>query len=615
MIDERKVYSILKETFGFDQFRFEQKNIIYSILEGRDTLAIMPTGGGKSLCYQLPAMYFSGVTLVISPLISLMKDQVANLTQFGINACFLNSTLSLAEKRRHEESIKRGEIKIIYVSPEGLMSASNSLGFLKEIDVSLIAIDEAHCVSIWGHEFRSDYMRLNELKLMFPNVPTMALTATADPQTRKDICLQLGLKNPNIYVSSFDRPNIKYMIYERKDEIKQLHHFIQESHPGDTGIVYCLSRKKVEKVTEELRELGYNAVSYHAGLSTDERNRSHEQFSSDDQLIVVATIAFGMGIDRPDVRFVAHLDLPKSVEGYYQETGRAGRDGKPSSAWMVFGYEDVVKLMQFIDNTEADENYKKIARYKLDSMLALCETIECRRQVLLRYFGESYPQRCNNCDSCLETQQLWDATIEVQKLLSAIYRTGQVFGAGYVIDVLRGSENAKIAERQHERLSVFGVGKNLTKGDWLSILRQLLNQGYVRIKSWEYRSLALCEKSRAVLSGNQKIELKKLRDEPKISKKKRDKVLKVNKQGRSDIKMGQDHEDLFESLRILRREIATENSVPPYIIFSDRTLNEMCLLRPRNKDEMMLVSGVGQHKFEKFGSRFISKISEFQAKS
>lgn len=600
---DKKLHHILKETFGYQTFRFEQLNAINSILDGQDTLAIMPTGGGKSLCYQIPALYLSGVTLVISPLISLMHDQVMNLKEYGVEAVFLNSSLSYSEAHKTKAKILSGEIKLVYVSPEGILSP-NLEDFFEKLKISLIAIDEAHCVSQWGHEFRKDYTRLGELKHKFPGVPVIALTATADAKTRVDISEQLSLKAPKVLVSSFDRPNIKYMILERSDEMKQLNGFIKTHHPQDTGIVYCLSRDKVERVAEALRKLGHPAVPYHAGLSQQERSKNQRLFNTEERIIVVATIAFGMGIDRPDVRFVAHLDLPKSIESYYQETGRAGRDGRPSNAWMIYGLQDVVKLSQMLDTTDADESYKKVARHKLDSMLALCETGSCRRNYLLGYFGQDSAAGCGNCDTCMEPPVLWDATIDAQKMMSAIYRTQQIYGAGHVIDVIRGSKNNKIVERKHDTLSVFGIGKDKPKDHWNSVLRQLLNLNFIFIKNWEYRSLGLNQKSLEILTGGAKLQLRK--QEFTVASKKGKKETARNKEANH----GQD--ELFESLKKLRNKIAKEKHLPSYIVFNDKSLHDMCALLPRNDEEFLMVHGVGQNKLENYGEIFLELINDFR---
>ena len=598
-MQDTNLKKILKEKFGHSEFRFDQLEIIETVLSGQDVIAIMPTGGGKSVCYQIPALYSDGITLVISPLISLMHDQVMNLKLNGIDACYLNSAQDINQRREAEEQIINGEVKLVYVSPEGLLSGSLA-NFFENLNISIIAIDEAHCVSQWGHEFRSDYMRLGELKDLFPEVPILALTATADEKTREDIALQLRMSSPKIFISSFDRPNIKYKITERSNEIDQLAEFINKYHAQDTGIVYCLSRKKVEKVASDLKERGIPAIPYHAGLSAEQRKKGQESFNRDEHIIIVATIAFGMGIDRPDVRFVAHLDLPKSIESYYQETGRAGRDGKASNAWMVFGLQDVIKLSQMLETTEASELYKKQARFKLDAMLSLCETIQCRRQYLLSYFGEESSDSCGNCDACLEPAEKIDATVDAQKLLSTIYRTGQVFGAGYIIDVLRESKNVKVLERGHDKLSCYGIGKEQSKNYWNIMIRQLLNLKYIRVKNWEYRNLALTDKAGPILKGQEGFEMRK---PSKIM------VSSSRKNTNKQVDIAHDRMDLFEELRQIRSKLASENNVPPYFIFGDKSLHDMCQLLPRNRDEFLMVNGVGASKCEKYGDLFIEGVS------
>ncbi|MAF77738.1 MAG: DNA helicase RecQ [Halobacteriovoraceae bacterium] len=600
--DQDQLLSLLKDKFGHQSFRFDQEQIIHSVIQGNDTLAIMPTGGGKSVCYQIPALYLKGITIVISPLISLMHDQVLNLEQNGIKGCFLNSSQSYEEKEQARSLLLSGEAKVLYISPEGLLAGVlNSL--LGELEISLIAIDEAHCVSQWGHEFRNDYMQLGILKEKFPETPILALTATADERTRLDIASQLRMVEPKIFISSFDRPNISYKITDRVNEIKQLKDFIQKEHEDDTGIVYCLSRKKVEKVAAELQKAGLNAFAYHAGMPAETRVAIQKKFNVEENIIIVATIAFGMGIDKPNVRFVAHLDLPKSIEGYYQETGRAGRDGSPSTAWMIYGLQDVIKLSHMLESSDAHENYKKTARAKLDSMLSLCESVQCRRQYLLAYFGETKDDPCGNCDSCLEPANSFDALIEAQKLLSTIYRTGQLYGSSYIIDVLRGSENSKVLERSHDKISTYSLGKDKSKAFWNTLLRQLLSQGYIVIKNWEYRNLALTEKSKKILRAEVPFLMREHRERPSSSKPK--------KRSSHDIESNHGREDLFESLRQMRSELAKENGIPPYMVFSDKSLHDMCQLMPRNRDEFMMVNGVGASKCDKYSEVFIKEISQF----
>jgi len=594
---DQKLQKILKSTFGHSNFRFDQLEIINSVLDGHDTLAIMPTDGGKSICYQLPALFNKGITLVVSPLISLMHDQVTGLSEYGIDSCFLNSMQDIEQRQQAEESILSGEVKIVYVSPEGLLSGY-LLDFFRNLQIDLIAIDEAHCVSQWGHEFRRDYSRLGELKNDFPDTPFLGLTATADAKTRSDIADQLRMQKPNIFVSSFDRPNIKYAIYERGSEIQQLDDFIKTNHKNDTGIVYCLSRKKVEKVAFDLENLGHKTVAYHAGLPKDVRQQGQDAFNRDENIIVVATIAFGMGIDRPDVRFVAHMDLPKSIESYYQETGRAGRDGKPSNAWMIYGLQDVIKLSRMLETTNASEAYKKVARHKLNSMLSLCETSNCRRHFLLDYFEQQSDEQCANCDTCITPAETWDATEDAQKILSTIYRTGQIFGAGYIVDVTRGSKNARILERGHDKLSVYGLGKEKSKNHWNVILRQLLNMRYISITNWEYGNLALTEKSREILKSEKPFNMRKFIASPSTK----------TKSKKAQITATHGREALFEELRDLRFYLATEKSVPPFVIFSDKSLHDMCHIMPRDAAEFLTVNGVGQSKCDNYGTDFLQVI-------
>lgn len=604
----QKAKQILKQVFGYDEFRHGQEPVIAAALAQQDVLAIMPTGGGKSLCYQIPALVKDQVSLVISPLISLMQDQVKNLELNGVACAFYNSSLSPSEKQDLEERLLTNKIKILYIAPESILR-NNIIYTLRQLNIAFIAVDEAHCVSQWGHEFRQDYTRLHELREQFPKASWMALTATADEKTRKDIIAQLKLQNAKVYIAGFDRPNIRYMVHERIQEIKQLHDFIQKNHKNDTGIVYCISRKKVEKVCEALRKLGHKAIAYHAGLSAQKRALNQALFDTEENLVVVATIAFGMGIDRPDVRFVAHLDMPKSVESYYQETGRAGRDGKAANAYMIYGLNDVVQHSRMLDTTDAGEEYKRSARQKLNALLSFCESGICRRYVLLDYFGEkNLKSECGNCDICLEPVETWDATIAAQKLLSCIYRTGQTYGANYIIDVLCGSQNEKVLNNKHDQLSVFGIGKDIHKNEWNSILRQLLNLKFISIKNWEYRNLVLEEKSRPILRSEEKIFLKKLRQHNK--KKDSDKKTVFKKNEALSVAEGQ--EELFLALKELRLRLAKEKNVPPYIVFSDKSLNDMCHIMPKNEEQMLLVNGVGKAKLELYGADFLNTIAKFQ---
>lgn len=597
MISEAK--NILQDIFGHEEFRLAQEQVIEANLNGHDVLSIMPTGGGKSLCYQIPALLGDGLTLVISPLISLMNDQIRNLKESGIQARTLNSTLSQEDYNKVQHEIETKKLKLLYISPEGLFGGRVQ-NLLRNADIQLCAIDEAHCLSQWGHEFRNDYMKLSELKNLFPKTQVMALTATADSKTQKDIIKQLGLSDVKTFVSSFDRPNIRYMIRERRDEVSQLNDFIQTDHKNDTGIVYCLSRKKVERIAGALKDKGHNALAYHAGLAPEERLRVQRKFEREETVIIVATIAFGMGIDRPDVRFVAHLDLPKSVEGYYQETGRAGRDGKASSAWMVYGLQDVVKLSQMLETTQAPEFYKKVARLKLDQMLGLCETPKCRRQYLLNYFDEQTAKTCGNCDVCLDPPKLLDFTEDAQKVLSAIFKTKQMFGSNHVVDVLRGSKAQKTLDKGHDKLSVFGIGKQKDKGHWNGVIRQLLNQSYIKIRDWEYKNLALTDKAKELLKG----------ETPFLMRTQSEKNIKQKPKKKAETAQ-HEHMELFETLKALRKDLADEKNVPPYVIFSDKTLHEICTFLPRHKDDFLMIHGVGQKKLDEYGVVFLAHVKAY----
>ncbi|MCD1647230.1 DNA helicase RecQ [Marinobacter adhaerens] len=593
---------VLHEVFGYESFRPLQGDIIREVSEGRDALVLMPTGGGKSLCYQVPALVRSGTAIVISPLIALMQDQVAALKELGVRAAFLNSTMDFEQARATEYALMTGELDLLYCAPERLIQP-RTIQLLHDASISLFAIDEAHCVSQWGHDFRSDYLQLSMLAEQFPGIPRIALTATADERTRKEIAERLSLTEARHFVSGFDRPNIQYRIAPKINANKQLLDFIKAEHEGDCGIVYCLSRNKVDATAKTLAQKGYTALPYHAGLSSEQRAHHQERFLREDGVIIVATIAFGMGIDKPDVRFVAHLDLPKSLEAYYQETGRAGRDGKPSTAWMVYGLQDVIKLRQMLESSQGNDHFKRVERQKLDAMLGLCEVTSCRRQVLLRYFGDELEQPCGNCDTCLNPPETWDGTVAVQKALSCVFRTGQRFGVTYLIDVLRGSENERILQSGHHQVSTYGIGTELSANEWKSVFRQLVANGYLRADPEGYGALQLTEQCRPLLKGRQAIELRK------------DPVVKKTPGGTSNGRSGSPVKDQitdqagWEALRACRKELAGKQGVPPYVIFHDTTLFGMLERKPRTLEELAEVSGVGAAKLEKYGEIFLETIA------
>lgn len=598
---------VLKDTFGYDHFRGQQQAIIDELMAGRDALVLMPTGGGKSLCYQIPALLRRGVGIVISPLIALMQDQVDALTQLGIRAAFLNSSLSRDAVYATERALVSGGIDLLYIAPERL-TQERTLQMFKQIDISLFAIDEAHCVSQWGHDFRADYLQLSLLHEQFPQVPRVALTATADSRTRNEIVQRLQLQSAHQFVSGFDRPNIQYRITPKVNPRAQLLRFLREEHSGDSGIVYCLSRNKVDTVAEWLSAEGYTALPYHAGQTQEMRQRHQQRFLREDNIIVVATIAFGMGINKPDVRFVAHLDLPKSLEAYYQETGRAGRDGLPATAWMAYGLQDVIKLRQMLDESQGSEQHKRAERHKLDAMLGLCEITTCRRQALLRYFGEQDSPPCGNCDNCLHPVKTFDATVVSQKLLSCIYRTGQRFGAQHLIDVLRGEATDKVKQFGHDQLSTFGIGKDFDATQWRSILRQLVARGYLNVDMEGFGALQLTEQCRPLLRGEDTIQLRQEAKEPAPLR--RSKTTKVAlSRGRASI--GTADEPLWEALRACRRRLAEDQKVPPYVIFSDATLAGMVEQRPQSLTEMLSISGVGHTKLERYGGDFLAVLQEY----
>lgn len=591
---------ILKHTFGYLKFRGSQKEVIQTALDGQDSLVLMPTGGGKSLCYQIPGMLREGMTIVVSPLIALMQDQVAALQQLGVPAAYLNSTLTAEQSSSVLRSIHEGELQLLYIAPERLLKES-TLQRLMGNTISLIAIDEAHCVSQWGHDFRADYLGLHVLKQAFPGVPRIALTATADVRTREEIITRLALDNAKTFVSSFDRPNIRYIVQPKGEVKSQLVSFLQ-SHRGEAGIVYCMSRNRVDGIAAWLQQRGVNALPYHAGLSNEERAENQAKFLREDGVVIVATVAFGMGIDKPDVRFVAHLDLPKSIESYYQETGRAGRDGLPSDAWMVYGLQDVMRIVKMVQDSSASEQFKRVERAKIDSLLGWCEATTCRRRALLNYFGESSEGACGNCDICLNPPRTWDATEAAQKLLSNIYRMGQRFGSGQIVDVLRGKETAKVSQFGHHKLPTYGIGADLSDQQWRSIIRQLIVQNYLYVNESHYGALQLTEKSRSLLRSEIKLFLR----EDMLSAK------PVRKSGGNAVRgaVGAKDERLWEALKKCRKGLADEQGVPPFHIFHDATLMEMMQFRPQDSSELLTINGVGAVKLERYGDAFLEVIAE-----
>jgi ATP-dependent DNA helicase RecQ len=593
----QRARATLREVFGYADFRGNQAAIVEQVSDGGDALVLMPTGGGKSLCYQIPSLLRAGTGVVVSPLIALMQDQVAALTQLGVRAAFLNSTLDADEARATERALLSGELDLLYVAPERL-TMPRCLDLLSRARIALFAIDEAHCVSQWGHDFRPEYLQLSVLHERFPDVPRIALTATADPQTRIEIAQRLALTQARVFASSFDRPNIRYTIVDKADARTQLLAFIREEHDGEAGIVYCLSRKKVEETAQWLSAHGVNALPYHAGMETHTRAAHQARFQREDGLVMVATIAFGMGIDKPDVRFVAHVDLPRSIESYYQETGRAGRDGAPADAWMTYGLADVVQQRRLIDQSEAGEEFKRVSAAKLDALLGLCETAGCRRVRLLSYFGEQSGP-CGNCDTCLSPPQTWDATEAAQKALSAIYRTGQRFGAVHLIDVLRGKAGERITRWGHDRLSVYGVGADLDDQAWRSVFRQLVALGLAEVAHDAHGALRLVPESRAVLRGERRIEMRR-------------EVERVRKSAggrRKDIgPISAGDAGLLEKLKAWRREEARTQGVPAYVILHDSALIEIARQRPDDLRAMTGISGIGVKRLERYGATLLRLV-------
>lgn len=593
--------AVLHEVFGYDHFRGLQGEVIAHVLAGGSGLVLMPTGGGKSLCYQIPALCLEGPTIVISPLIALMYDQVEALKQLGVGAAALNSSLLPGEQRAIERQVLDGQIRLLYMAPERLTNPA-CLSFLERAGPALFAIDEAHCVSQWGHDFRPDYLIVSELQNRFPTVPRLALTATADAPTRLDILERLQLTHDRQFVAGFDRPNISYTIAIKDNPKTQLLRLIQRQHPGDAGIVYCLSRKRCEETATWLSEQGVPALPYHAGLPSEVRARHQDRFLKEEGMVMAATIAFGMGIDKPNVRFVAHLDLPKSLESYYQETGRAGRDGLPASAWLAYGFEDVGKIQGLIARSDANERQKRIERQKLDALLAFVESTDCRRGILLRYFGDNPPAACGNCDTCLTPVKSFDGTEHAQKALSAVYRTGQRFGAGHLIDVLRGNANERVRQFGHDQLSVFGVGADLDAKGWRSVLRQLMAGGYLLVDTEGHGGLALGEDVRAVLRGERSIQL---RHDPKPAKSSRTRERRPT----SDI-LDPENALMFEQLRQWRLTEARDQGVPPYVIFHDSTLIELAERHPQSMGALAEISGMGEKKRARYGKALLDLLQD-----
>jgi ATP-dependent DNA helicase RecQ len=594
-----KALAILREVFGHAGFRGAQGEIVEHVAGGGDALVLMPTGGGKSLCYQVPSLLRAGAGVVVSPLIALMQDQVAALRQLGVRASFINSTLDVDEVREVERALLAGELDLLYVAPERLLMP-RCLDLLDRARLALFAIDEAHCVSQWGHDFRPEYLQLAVLPERFPGIPRIALTATADPQTRAEIVSRLALERARVFVSSFDRPNIRYTIVEKADARGQLLKFIREEHPGEAGIVYCLSRRKVDEIAAWLVAHGISALPYHAGMDAHARAANQDRFQREDGVVMVATIAFGMGIDKPDVRFVAHLDLPKSIEGYYQETGRAGRDGLPADAWMTYGLADLVQQRRLIEQSEASDDYKRVSTAKLDALLGLCETAGCRRVRLLAYFGEASGP-CGNCDTCLDPPETWDATVAAQKALSAIYRTGQRFGAVHLIDVLRGKEGERIARWGHDRLTVFGIGADLDEPAWRSVFRQLVALGLARVDHEAHGALKLTDASRAVLKGERTVEMRRaVAGRPGRRARRADAAADLPPPDAG----------LFERLKAWRRDEARLQGVPAYVILHDRTLAEVAQRRPGGLRELAAIGGIGARKLERYGEALVALVRD-----
>src|SRR5450830_954212 len=597
-----RALQVLETVFGYGSFRGQQGEIVQHVVAGGDALVLMPTGGGKSLCYQIPALVRDGLGVVVSPLIALMQDQVDALAEVGVRAAFLNSTQTFDEAMQIERRVRSGDLDVLYVAPERLMTP-RCLELLQAAHISLFAIDEAHCVSQWGHDFRPEYIKLSVLHERFPDVPRIALTATADQQTREEIIHRLQLEQARQFVSSFDRPNIRYQIVEKANGRKQLLDFIESQHADDAGIVYCLSRKKVEEIAEFLNQNGLTALPYHAGMDYAKRTANQARFLREEKIVMVATIAFGMGIDKPDVRFVAHLDLPKSIEGYYQETGRAGRDGLPANAWMAYGLQDVVQQRRMIAESEADETFKRVLGVKLDAMLGLCETLHCRRVRLLDYFSQHGQQACGNCDICLSPPVSFDGTLMAQKLLSTVYLVEQRFAAGHVLDVLRGIDGERVKQWRHDQLSVFGIGSEYGEAEWRAVLRQVIALGLLTVDHENYSSLKLTEEAKPVLRGEQKIQLRQYQKPVKPKR-------TSSKSNYTETDLSTEEQTLFDKLRWWRVETARKHNVPAYVIFHDATMREIAKAKPSSLDDLRGVTGVGEKKLETYGTEIIALIQE-----
>ena len=600
----------LLDVFGYTAFRGEQQAIVEHVVQGGDALVLMPTGGGKSLCYQLPALLREGVGIIVSPLIALMQDQVDALIQLGVHAAFLNSSLDATSAREVYSRLHRGDLKLLYVAPERLMQE----GFLDLLErlhadngIALFAIDEAHCVSQWGHDFRPEYRGLTVLHQRFPDIPRIALTATADAPTRGEIVERLALEQARHFVASFDRPNIRYRVTLKQNARQQLKSFLETEHPNDAGIVYCLSRKKVEETAAWLQEQGWDALPYHAGLDAATRHKNQRRFLLEEGVVMVATVAFGMGIDKPNVRFVAHLDLPKSMEGYYQETGRAGRDGLPANAWMAYGLGDVVSMRKMLDSGEAPEERKRVERQKLDALLGFCESTECRHQTVLRYFGETHPGACGQCDNCLEPVDTWDASESARMALSCVYRSGQRFGVGHLVDILLGKVTPQIEKFNHQQLSTFGIGKALTQVQWSSVYRQLVAAGLLQVEIEAFGGLSLTEEARPVLRGEREVWLRRDAEPVKRTGSKVERGTRLR-----EAFAGANEDPLWLALKAKRMELAREQGVPPYVIFHDSTLLEILNQRPGTLAELGRISGVGQAKLTRYGDEFLRVVEEIQ---